>query len=113
MPKLTWTNATLTVTREPGDPAKFRGGGWGSGESGFLHWLKGVLNAQGYDLIKKRMWRDGHLVDDDKQYLRARNCRSKHNIALHNGRWAIEGLDDAWNRDGRAVLDLVTPYFAA
>lgn len=111
MPKLNWSGSTLTVIREPGDPQRFSGGGWGSGESRFLYWLKGVLNAQGHDLIKKRMWKDGHMVDDYKQYLRARSKQSPHNIALHNGRYDIEGLDDTWNRDGQATLWVVRDYF--
>ena len=56
--KLTWTNHSLTIQREPGDP-KFYGDRAAAGESALLYYLKKHLNSQGYDLIKKRMQKDG------------------------------------------------------
>lgn len=92
----------MEVTREPEDP-KFYGT---AGESRFLYWLKNILNSEGRDMIKKRMWRDGHLVNDMQQYLRVRNIRPNcDNIALYNNRWAISGLNDDFN-NGSAVLSI-------
>jgi hypothetical protein len=42
-------------------------------DSTLLHHIKKALIAQGHDVIKKRMWRDGHMVDDTQQYIRARD----------------------------------------
>ena len=61
----------LIVKREPTDK-KYYGNHNAAGESNLLHAIKNELNKQGYDLIKKRMWKDGHLVDDMQQYLRTR-----------------------------------------
>lgn len=104
MPKLIWSQNSLTVVRENGDP-KFYGTAGAKGESCFLHWLKGILNAEGRDLIKKRMWRDGHMVDDLQQYLRPRKLQPGNDMALYNDHWAINGLNDDFNH-GKAVLTI-------
>ena len=105
MPKMIWSENTLTVVRESGDP-RFYGTAGGAGESRFLHWLKKILNSEGRDLIKKRMWKDGHLVDDMQQYIRVRNIRPNcDNVALYNDHWAICGLNDDFNQ-GKAVLSI-------
>jgi len=83
------------------------------GESLLLHRLKKILNARGYDLIKKRMWRDGHLVDDMQQYLRTRKKTGNPNrdIYIHNSCWAIEGADARLKRDGWVLLTLTRDVF--
>lgn len=109
MPTLKWSETSLTVIREEGDP-KFYGTANAKGESNFLHYLKGILNSQGHDLIKKRMWKDGHLVSDLQQYLRVRSKaaikKGAPNIALYNDHFAINGLNDDWN-EGKATLVIV------
>lgn len=40
------------------------------GDSNLLYKIKNMLNENGAKLIKKRMWKDGHLVDDTLQYIR-------------------------------------------
>ena len=99
------------VTREQGDP-KFRDGMWGDGESWLLYRVKQVLKAQGHDLVKKRMSKDGHMVDDRQQYLRTRSPKSPEpHIYVLNGSWAIEGADKEFNRDGRVELMVVRDVF--
>lgn len=66
---------TCIVEREPGDPYFYT-------DSVMMYHMKQELNKQGYDLIKKRMWRDGHLVDDRQQYLRSRNVKAKNLIMI-------------------------------
>lgn len=106
MPKFTWTPTSLIVVREAGDP-KFYGTAGAKGESNFLYWLKTILNSEGRDLIKKRMWKDGHMVDDLQQYLRTRKLTpGGMNTALYNDHWAISGLNDDWNTEGKAILRL-------
>ena len=60
---------TCVVTKEQSDPQYPH---TAAGESRLLHHIKQALQAQGHDVIKKRMWRDGHLVDDLQQYIRTR-----------------------------------------
>jgi len=89
----------LTVTREDGD-IRFSGVQNGAGESRLLHHVKLALNAQGFDFIKKRMWKDGHMMDDLQQYLRERNATDGMQLAIYNGRWQIEGAEEILNRTG-------------
>jgi len=107
MPQITFAETYLTVKREEGDP-KFYGVQNAAGESNFLYWLKNILNKQcGFDLIKKRMCKDGHLVDDMQQYLRTRSPKSGGpKIAIYNSRWAIEGLEKPWNEFGEVTLSI-------
>lgn len=91
----------LRVTRESGDP-KFYGVKDAAGESRFLYYLKGFLEKEfGWSLIKKRMWRDGHLVNEVQQYLRTPDSK----VMLWNDHWAVAGLEQDWNR-GEAVLSV-------
>jgi hypothetical protein len=97
----------LTVIREPGDPA-FSGDAEARGESRLLYHLKLLLNRAGFDLIKKRMHKDGHLVDEVQQYLRTRGrTPGLPHIFLHNEYWQLRGLDEDFRRDGRVVLSIV------
>ena len=96
--KIKLNNFSFTFIREKGDP-KFYGRGGGKGESNFLHYIKTELNKKGFNLIKKRMWKDGHLVDDLQQYLRVANKKSKApHIQLYNNTWALSGLEEHWNK---------------
>jgi hypothetical protein len=83
------------------------------GESLLLHKIKKILNARGYDLIKKRMWRDGHLMDDMQQYLRTRKPTGHpaRDIYIYSGFWAIEGADAALKRDGEVTLRLMRDVY--
>lgn len=41
-------------------------------DSLLLHRVKKELYKQGHNVIKKRMWKDGHLVSDSEHYIRER-----------------------------------------
>lgn len=99
--RLKLTGNKCIVTREPGDPLYY-GVVNAAGESRLLHAIKKQLNAQGYDLIKKRMHKDGHLVDDMQQYLRSRNT-SGDVIAIYNPSWALRGAEVDFN-NGQVIL---------
>jgi hypothetical protein len=106
MPKITIGEAFIKVEKEESDPKYFYNG-WGDGESKFLYWLKNILNKEPYnmDLIKKRMYKDGHLVDDNQQYLRSRKIiKGNVDFMIYNGHWAITGLNDDWHKDGVVYL---------
>jgi hypothetical protein len=89
------------VTREPGDK-RFSGVVGGKGESALLHAVKQKLNQQGGDFIKKRMWRDGHLVDDLQQYVRSRKLKPGA-ICIYNPSWAVNGAEVNFNA-GQVIL---------
>lgn len=99
------------VRREEGDP-KFSGVVNGAGESRLLYHVKNELNKQGYDLIKKRMWKDGHLMDDMQQYLRTRKKGAgKADIYIYNPNWNVCGAEEDFNRTGEVELAVETDVF--
>lgn len=103
--KLDFINNALQVTREANDP-KYYGVLNGAGESNLFHAIKVELNKQGYDLIKKRMWKDGHLVDDMQQYLRTRKKGAgKADIYIYSNFWAIRGANEDFN-NGSVTLSV-------
>lgn len=100
-------NGCCTVHYEGGDP-KFHNSGWGSGESRLLYHVQQALKKQGYDFVKKRMYKDGHMVSDLQLYLRERNYRNKKRIlAIYNDHWAIEGAEVDFNMSGKTILRVV------
>lgn len=100
------------VTKEPEDP-KFSGRINAAGESRLLYHVKNILNKKGYNLIKKRMHKDGHLVSDMQQYLRTKKKTGtpEKDIYIYNSQWQIEGADDILNRDGKVILSVETDVF--
>jgi hypothetical protein len=93
-----------TVTKELSDP-RFTRGGWSCGaESTFLYHVKRELQRMGYDVIKKRMWKDGNLVDDTQQYVRSRNIDCPDAFAIYNDAYAIFDLGERFNE--RESIDL-------
>jgi hypothetical protein len=97
---------TCLVEREQGDPKKFYDGSWGSGESRLLYHLQKELNKMGYDFVKKRMWKDGHMVDADQLYLRERKKNGERCLAIFNSRWAIAGANEDYNRYGAVTFSV-------
>lgn len=110
--KLEMREHSIVVIKEHGDP-RCSGVVNAAGESKLLHLIKQKLNSQGYDLIKKRMWKDGHMVDDMQQYLRTRSPSGdpSKDLYIYNGQWAIDGAEADFNRTGRVVLRVVRDIF--
>jgi hypothetical protein len=117
-----YTGMSISVIREPGDKAlRSKPGGWAAtGESTFLHHVKRKLDSMTipyynadtnaievrhvFDLVKKQMWKDGHMVDDIQQYIRTRGPLSQSpHIYLSNDHWALNGLEEDFNA-GKAHL---------
>lgn len=92
-------NHYVEVTKEKGDPY-FETTEWASAESTFLYYVKKELQAQGFDCIKKRMWKDGHLVDDRQQYIRDR----KGEWCIYNDAWAIFDAGERFNQIHKMIL---------
>ena len=91
------------ITREKGD-LKFYGVVNAAGESKLLHHIKLKLNEQGHKVIKKRMHKDGHLVDEMQQYLVTKKGYEP-SFMIHNSNWAIEGAEVEFNI-GQVALTL-------
>jgi hypothetical protein len=87
------------VTREATDKKLYN-------ESLLLHKVKLELIKQGYDVIKKRMWKDGHLMGDDTtQYIRSRNPKAENFMMIYDGNWAIRANFEAYNK-GELILNI-------
>ncbi|MCD6434961.1 MAG: hypothetical protein J7L15_01015 [Clostridiales bacterium] len=117
------SGTAITCMKEYSDPS-FYGIAEAKGESNFLYYLKNHLNTQiknkaaifkingqivipNIPFIKKRMWKDGHLVSDMQQYLRSKKPFTyqgkKYIIMIWNTDWAITGIEKYWN-EGKALL---------
>lgn len=105
------------VYREDGDPV-FRPNtskscwsppGWYAAESRLLHHVKLILNQRGYGLIKKRMWRDGHMFGSEHtQYLRSRVVTGTPSLCVYHATYALEIAAEVFNKLGR--LELAVEY---
>ena len=113
--KLDMKDAVLVVTREKGDQAypPMSKGSWGTPESRLLYRIKQELNCYlGYDLIKKRMWKDGHMVDDGQLYLRTRSAKSNGpHIYIWNGSWCVYDAARKLMEDGAVTLNVERDVF--
>jgi hypothetical protein len=99
--KLGW----MTVKREEGDPRFYK-------DSTFLYHVQQELKRLGYDVIKKRMHKDGHMVDDDLQYIRTRSRRpDPHAFMVWWGYHAYRGPQDDFNRHGEVRLEMQFDIF--
>ena len=92
----------LTVEREKHDPV-FRHGGYAQAESTFLHHVKKALIEQGHDVIKKRMWKDGHMMDETQQYIRDRGGK----FGIFNPQYALYDAGEHFNEHGEVELMVV------
>jgi hypothetical protein len=88
----------LTVTREKSDPKVHRSDWNPDTLSSVLYTVAKYFNAAGCDLIKKRMAKDGHLVDDMQHYLRTRKPTSKGpHIYITDNDWNIRDIAVDYN----------------
>ncbi len=113
--KLSLDGWRLKVEREPGDPRYTQGGyaGGAAAESRFLYHVKQELQKLGLDVIKKRMWRDGHLKDDEQQYLRTRSAKSPGpHVYIYNDAWAVYDAGEKFNQ-GVVWLDMTFDVFSS
>ena len=82
--------------------------GWYGAESRLLYNVRKILNGRGYGLLKKRMWRDGHMFGcEHSQYLRSRNLKAIPSLYIYHADYALEVAAESYNVLGRARLDVV------
>ena len=96
-------NHFCKVEKEEGDP-HFSNSGWTYAESIFLYHVKRELIKQGHDVIKKRMWKDGHMTDDTNQYIRSRNVKDPEAFYVYNSNCAIWDAGIKFNDTGMVLL---------
>jgi hypothetical protein len=110
--KVQFTATSVVLTREPGDPKFY--GKCARGEHALLHYLRKWLNARGFNLIKKRLQDDGHMMGDNYQpYLRPpkRNPGSGPHIYIVSGFYALRDANTDWNLDGKVELNVHLDVF--
>ena len=91
--KVDLTTYQCIITRETNDPKIYN-------ESLLLYKVKNELIKQGYDVIKKRMWKDGHLYGDETlQYIRTRNPKAKDFMMIYDNDYAIRPMVEDYNKD--------------
>ena len=92
--KLTLNKTNLVIEREESEKIY--------SESRLLHIIKMALIADGHDVIKKRMWKDGHMMGgDEMQYIRER----KWNWCAFDGDYALRLSYEDYN-NGKLTLEV-------
>lgn len=78
-------------------------------ETAFYHALKKALNFHGYlfrgekfNLVKKLMWKDGHLVDDTQYYLRD----AKGRYCIYDPEYAVRDIAKHFNKHEFVTLSI-------
>lgn len=74
-------------------------------ESWLWYQIKEALIEQGHDVVKKLMWKDGHLVDDTEYYIRDR----KWGWCLRDDYYFARKLYEPYNAD--KTLRITRIYF--
>jgi len=114
---VTIVDRTCYFYRQPCDPvfcpnrtgSSWSPPGWYGAESRLLHHVKLILNHRGYDLIKKRMWKDGHLFGTEHtQYLRSRDIKSTPSLCIYHANSAVEIAAESFNK--LSMVELAVEY---
>lgn len=92
---------SCVVVLEEGDKKQYT-------DSAYFHHIKKALNEQNpkNNVIKKRMYKDGHMVSDDQQYIRTRNLKSPESFCVFWNRHAIAPFYKELNDNGEVVLSV-------
>ena len=100
-------NGAFMFRREASD-RKYYGMALAKGEHALFRFIAKWLNAHGFDVIKKRAQKDGHMVGDEYQpYIRCRNQRKDvPHIYIISGFYALRGANEDWNKDGEVTLNV-------
>ena len=81
-----------------------------AGESRLMYHLKKILNANGFDLIKKNPQKDGHLTSEP-YYLRTRSMHSRYpHIYITDDRYDLRLLSEDFNNGGADLMIVHNVY---
>lgn len=85
-------------------------------ESTLLHHVKLALIAQGFDVIKKRMWKDGHMMgSDNMQYIRSRKINPTRvdkrldAVYIYDSNYTVRNMVRDYNENQAISLQVVYP----
>lgn len=93
--ELNFRHRKLIATRTS-DDLRFRN------ESHFWYGIKKALLALGCDVVKKRMWKDGHMVNNNIHYVRER----KGEWCVWDADYALRLLHEVFRKQGSVQLRL-------
>ncbi len=106
--KLEIKGSLLEVEREKGDARLRKGGGYGgTAETQLFSHIRRALQGLGFkNVVHKRMWRDGHMVDDHQTYVRfdIPTERGTFRFCIYNGSWALYDAGERLRENGRVGL---------
>ncbi|HBI37022.1 MAG TPA: hypothetical protein DDY71_05205 [Spirochaetia bacterium] len=106
--ELNFDKGYCKVTREPGDKRITQSGYSGQHETTLFYGVKNELRKRGYDLIQKRMWKDGHMVSDHQNYLRTRTWKGNEGeFCIYNPSWQTQDAGVVYNRNGKYFFELL------
>jgi len=96
----------LTCIREKGDGQMKSG--WGADPASMLlHRVKVKLNSIGFNLIKKRMAKDGHMTSDFRQYLRLKNNdTAAPHIYVTDELYQMRSACEDFRKDGKVTFTI-------
>ncbi len=89
----------VKLIRESGDRAL-------RNESDLFYQLRNLLLAEGEDVIKKEMAKDGHMVSDGIYYVRSRKIGRPGAFAIWDANYQIRDSREDFNSEGEVTLVL-------
>lgn len=98
--KMTKSESSVTLTREPKERAL-------KNESDLFYKLRNLLRAEGEDVIKKEMSKDGHLVSDGIFYVRSRHPGRPGTYGIYDPRYQLRSVAEDFNKNGTVTLSVV------
>ena len=97
--KVTLTSRGCKIIKETGDKKFYS-------EGTFLHHIKTELQKQGYDVIKKNMSKDGHMVSDSENYIRSRKLTDDKGFMIYCGDYQIRKNFEDFNNRGEVTFSV-------
>ena len=74
--------------------------------------VKLALIKQGHDVVKKRMWEDGHMIDEKQQYIRTRSKTSPQpHIYVWDNHWNVRNSAEDLNDAGEVTFAVERDVF--
>ncbi len=95
--RIRYDGYAVFLEREEGEPRV-------RNESDLFVRLRNVLRAQGYDVVKKEMSKDGHMISEGVFYVRTKNMESRNSFAFYDVHYAVRDIALDYNVKGKVTL---------
>ncbi len=95
--KLLRSKNHVKLIREKGDRAL-------KSDSDLFYQLRNLLRAEGEDVIKKEMAKDGHLISDGIFYVRSRKVGQPESFAIWDDLYQTRSSREDFNKEGEVEL---------